>query len=136
MVGRGPGQGREPEGRRPEAERHQLVGVGPAVEQQVAPGDADVELPGADVGGDVARAQEEELGVVVGVVQHELARLRALPVAGLAQHVGGGLGERSLVGDGDAEHGVPSSRRAQVAGGRPVRAGGRRPRGTGRRRPS
>ncbi len=37
------------------------------VEQQVAAGDADVEGAGADVDGDVARAQVEELDVVVGV---------------------------------------------------------------------
>ena len=35
----------EPEGRSTEPERHQFVGVRPAVEQQVATGDADVELP-------------------------------------------------------------------------------------------
>ena len=47
--------------------------AGAGVEQQVAAGDADVERPRADVHGDVARTQEEELDVVVRVGQHELA---------------------------------------------------------------
>ena len=60
------------------------------VEQQVAAGDADVEGALADVHRDVARAQEEELDVVVRVEQVELLGVAALPVAGLAQHLGGG----------------------------------------------
>ena len=44
-------------------------------------------LAGPDVRGDVARPQEEELGVVLGVMEHELTCLGALPVAGFAQHV-------------------------------------------------
>ena len=95
---------REAERRGAEAQLEDLLGVGTAVQQQVAAGDADVEGALADVDGDVARAQEEELGVVVGVVQDQVAGVGALAVAGLAQHVGGGLGERALVGYGDAQH--------------------------------
>ena len=79
----------------------------PGVEQQVLTGDADVELARPDVDRDVARAQEEELGVVLGVEQDELAGVAALAVPGLDEHLTGGLGERALVRNGDAEHAVP-----------------------------
>src|SRR5687768_5207703 len=75
------------------------------VEEQVAPGDAEREVTGAHVGGDVARAQVEELDVVGAVDADEVAVGRALPVTGLPQHLRGGLGQRPLVGDGDAQHG-------------------------------
>ena len=84
------GPGGEPERRAAEAERHELLGGGAGVEQQVAAGDADVDRARADVHRDVAGAQEEELDVVVRVGQHELAGVAALAVAGLAEHLGGG----------------------------------------------
>jgi hypothetical protein len=65
---------REPERRLREARVQDLLRGRTTVEQQVASGDADVELARADVDRDVARAQEEELGVVVRVLQHEVAR--------------------------------------------------------------
>src|SRR5262249_12805235 len=64
-----PGPGGEPERRAGEPERQDRVGLGAGVEQQVLAGDADVQPAGADVDGDVARAEEEELGVVVRVDQ-------------------------------------------------------------------
>jgi hypothetical protein len=89
------------EGRTTEAEREDLLGSAGRVEQQVAAGDPDVELAGADVGGDVARAQEEELGVVLRVDEHELALVVPLAVAGLAS-ICSGPGEGALVRHGDA----------------------------------
>ena len=78
--------------------------VGAGVEQQVAAGDADVERARADVGGDVARAEVEELDLVARVDDVQVARVAAAGVAGLVQHLGGGLGERALVGHGDSQH--------------------------------
>ena len=102
----GAGQRGVAEGRAAEAELEHLLGRGAGVQQQVAAGDADVQPAGTDVDGDVARAQEEELDAVVRVGEHELPRVRALAVAGLAEHGGGGLGQRALVRHGDAEHGT------------------------------
>ena len=73
------------------------------VEQEVLAGDADVEAAGSDIDRDVAGAQVEELGLVLGVDEDELARIVALQVARLAQHLHGGLGQRSLVGHCDAK---------------------------------
>ena len=94
----------EAERRVAEAERGDLGGVGAGVEQQVAAGDADVEGARADVGGDVARTEVEELDPVAGVGGVQVARVAATGVAGLPQHLRGGLGERALVGHGDSEH--------------------------------
>ena len=110
-----------------EAERDDRFGRRAGVEQQVLAGDADVELAGADVDRDVARAEEEELGLVLGVEQDELAAVAALPVAGLDEHLAGRFGERALVRNGDAEHGstclwVRTGRRASTDVGRRRRA--------------
>ena len=72
--------------------------------QHVETGDAHVELARGDVGRDVARAQEEELRVVVRVLDDELARRVRGRIAGFAQHGAGGFGELTLVGQGDTEH--------------------------------
>ncbi len=80
-----------------------LDGLGPGVEEQVATGDPGVERALADVERDVARAEVEELDVVLVVDEGELLGVAALAVAGLAQDVGRGLGQRPLVGDGDAK---------------------------------
>ena len=108
--GRGAGAGGVPEGRRAEAERHQLDGGRAGVEQEVAAGDAAVDGAGADVDRDVARAQVEQLDPVVGVGDDELLGVAPDAVAGLLEHGGGGLGQRALVGDGDAQHGGGSQR--------------------------
>ncbi len=50
-------------------------------------------LTGSDVDGDVARAEEEELGVVLGVEQDQLSVVAALMEAGLDQHLRCGFGE-------------------------------------------
>ena len=84
------------------------------LQQHVAAGDADVEGAGGDVDGDVARAQVEELGVVVGVVDREVLGAAALAVAALGEHLGRGLAQDALVGHGDAQHGE----RAPAVGGR------------------
>ena len=121
-----PGGAGEVEARAAEPEVHHLVGLRAGVEQQVAAGDADVERALADVERDVARAQVEELDVVLGVDERELLGVAALAVAGLAQDLGGGLGQRPLVGDGDAEGHAGFT--GSLTGGR------RRRRGSGRRR--
>ena len=87
-----------------EAERLDLAGALAGVQQQVAAGDAHVQRAGGHVGGDVAGAQVEELDVVGLVDQVELLGVAAGRVAGLGQHLDGGLREGPLVGDGDAEH--------------------------------
>lgn len=55
----------------------------------------------ADVHGDVAGTQVVELDVVISVDERQVLGVRALPVAGAAQHVGGRLSQGTLVGDGD-----------------------------------
>ena len=85
----------------------QAIGEPSGVQWLVADGCEVTELAGADVDRDVTRAQEEELGVVVGVVDHEFAAVVALAVAGFDEHLAGRLGQRALVRDGDAEHGEP-----------------------------
>jgi hypothetical protein len=106
-AGRGAGHGGVVEGGACEPEPEDLLGVAVAVEEQVPAGDADLELAGADVGGDVTRPQEEELGVVLVVDEHQLVSRAALAVARLAEHRDGGLGQRPLVRHGDAQHGGP-----------------------------
>ena len=111
---------------RAEAERQHLLGLGAGVEQQVAAGDADVEGALADVQRDVARPEVEELDAVLGVDEAELLGVVALAVAGLAQHLGGGLRERSLVGDRDPQQLVG----LDLGHGMPSRGGRRRRRGS------
>jgi hypothetical protein len=98
--------GGEAERRGPERQVEHLLDVGAGVHVQVTAGDAEVEVARGDVHGDVARAQVEELDVVVGVDAGEVLVVGALPVAGLAEHVDGGGGEATLVGNGDSEHEV------------------------------
>lgn len=113
------GHGGEAEGRAREAQRHELLGGAPGVEQQVATRDAGVDPPHTDVDRDVAGTQVEELGVVVGVADDELLAVTTDPVARLTEHRDGRLGERSLVGDGDTHRSG-------------LRGGSRRRRGSGR----
>ncbi len=94
----------EAEGGGGEAQREQFLGLNLGVEEQVAAGDADVERALADVDGDVAGAEEEELNVVVRVHHDQLAGVAALAVAGLGEHGGGGFGQGALVGDGNSQH--------------------------------
>ena len=98
-----PGTGREPEPRTTEAELAGLLRLGAGVEQQVAAGDAHVQGAFADVQGDVAWAQVEELHTVGDVEQGELLGVGALPVAGLAQDLRGRGGQRALVRDRDPQ---------------------------------
>ena len=86
-VGEAPDRTGEAEGRVPEVERVDLDGVRTGVEQQVAARDADVERARAHVGGDVARAQVEELDVVAGVGDVQVAGVAATGVPGLAEHL-------------------------------------------------
>ena len=86
-------------------------GVRAGVEQQVTAGDADVERALPHVDRDVAGTQVEELDVVVGVDGDEVLGGAALAVAGLRQHLGGGLGEGALVGHGNGEHGLSFRRK-------------------------
>jgi hypothetical protein len=88
-----------------EPELEGLLGLGAGVQQQVAAGDPDVEGALADVQRDVTRAQVEELDAVLLVDERQLLGVVALAVAGLAQDLGGGLGQRPLVGDGYSQEG-------------------------------
>src|SRR5690606_27884679 len=108
QVGRGVGAGGEPEGGGAEVEVEQLHGRLPRVHQQVPAGDAELQITGAHIGGDVPRAQVEELHPVVGVGAHQLPGVGALTVAGFAQHLGGRRGQGALVGHGDTQHGFVS----------------------------
>ena len=83
----------EAEGRVTEAERRDLSGIRPGIEQQVATRDADVERTRADVGGDVARTEVEELDPVARVCDVQVARVATTGVARLPEHLGGGLSE-------------------------------------------
>jgi len=46
--------------------------------------------------------QEEELDVVVDVAQHKLFGIAATPIPRLPKHLGGGQGQRTLVGNGNS----------------------------------
>ena len=82
-----------------------LDGVDPGVQQQVPAGDAGVHGALADVDGDVARTQEEQLDVVGLIDEHELTARTAGAVARLGEHGDGGIGQGALVRDGDTQHG-------------------------------
>jgi len=90
------------EGRGAETQRYRLERRGTGVQQEVTTGDPAVQGARADIDSDVSRAQEEELDVVVDIGQHELLGVATTPVTSLAQHLGGGLGQRALVGHGDS----------------------------------
>ena len=96
-----PGRAANRKVERAEVEVEHLVDGGAGVDEQIPAGDAEVEVTRGDVGGDVARAQVEELDVVVGVEAGEILVVGALAVSGLAQHLGGGGGETALVRYGD-----------------------------------
>ena len=117
-VGRGDPQPREvldrpvlargsgvPERGAAEAERQPLGDRGTRVAGEVAAGDAEIEFTGSDVDRDVLGAQEEELDLVGRVEDGQVAGVGATAVTGLAEDFGGGLGQRALVGDCDAQHG-------------------------------
>ncbi|GAA2811120.1 hypothetical protein GCM10019017_66370 [Streptomyces showdoensis] len=103
---RGARAGGVTEGGPAEVQRQDLLGVGAGVQEQVAAGDADVEPAGRHVDRDVLRAEVEELHLVVRVDDDEFLGLLALPVARLMEHCHRRSGERTLVGDGDAQHGT------------------------------
>ena len=122
---RGAGAGGIPEGRRAEAQAQDLDRGGAGVEEQVAAGHAAVDGAGADVDGDVTGTEVEQLDAVVGVGDDELLGVATGAVARLAEHGGRGLGQRALVGDGDAQHGRGLSGAGsgdERDGGRPGRA--------------
>jgi hypothetical protein len=98
------GPGREPERGAAEVEVEQLLGAARGVDEQVTAGDAEVEVARADIRGDVARAQVEELDVVGVVAADQVAVVGALAVSRLAQHLCGRTGEGSFVGYCDAQH--------------------------------
>src|SRR5262249_8304053 len=122
-----------PERGRAEAQLQHLLNGYPGVDVQVPTGDAEVEVTGGDVRGDVARAKVEELDVVVDVGAGEVLLIGALAVSRLEQHLHGGGGEAALVRDRDAEHGqTPLEIDARVrapARPRAVTDVGTRPRG-------
>ena len=84
-----------------------LDGLHAGIEEQITAGDAGVDGALAHVDGDVSRAQEEQLDSVGLVEENELASGAAGAVPGLGEHGDGGLGQRPLVGHGDAQHGNP-----------------------------
>jgi hypothetical protein len=102
-LGVAAGRTGEAEGRVREAQTRDLAGLGARVDEQVAARHSDVEGAGADVRRDVARTEVEELDAVALVDDVQLLRVAAADVAGLGQHLAGGLGERALVGHGDAQ---------------------------------
>ena len=98
------GAGGIPKGGGTEAEGHDFLGTAARVKEQVAAGDPGVNGARADVDRDVTRAQVEELDVVVGVVADQFLGVSSGAIARFAEHVERGAGERSLVGDGNAQH--------------------------------
>jgi hypothetical protein len=69
-----------------------LDGVDLGVVEHVAPRDPHVEVPGGDIDGDVTRAEVEELDLILGVDEAELAGVAAAAIPGVAEHHTGGLG--------------------------------------------
>src|SRR5690606_3819161 len=100
----GPGGG--PAGGRAESEPPHLSCRRSGVDQQVSSGDAQIEVAGADVGGDVAGTEVEELHPGVGIDAGQVFVAGPLPIAGFLQHLGRGPGQGALVGDGDPQHDV------------------------------
>jgi hypothetical protein len=96
--------GGKAERRRAEREVEHLFDVGAGVDVEIAAGDAEIQVTGGDVDGDVAWAQVEELDVVVGIEAGEVLVISALAVSRLAQHLDGGGAEAAFVGYGDTQH--------------------------------
>jgi hypothetical protein len=93
-----------------EVEGEQFIGLGLGIQEHVAPGDPDVDCARSDVDRDIARAQIEELDVVVRVQDHEFGTGAPLAITGLPEHERGGFGEHALVGHRNAQHPTSSSR--------------------------
>ena len=95
---------------RAEAQRqplpHRRVGLG----GQIAPCDAEVQLPRPDVDRNVLGPQEEELHIVRRVDDGQVLLIGAAPVARLRQDLGSRLAQRALVGYRNAQHAVHSFR--------------------------
>jgi hypothetical protein len=102
--GESPGGARETEGRAAESELLDLASGLLHVEEEIATGDPDIECAGGHVRGDVTRAEEEELDVVLGVDHVQGLGVAAAGISGLREHLGGSLRERALVGNGNAQH--------------------------------
>ena len=76
--------------------------------RQITAGDSEVQLPRTDVDRNVFGPQEEELHVVDRVDDRQVLGVGTAPVPGLGQDLGGRLGQRPLIGDGDAQDAVHS----------------------------
>ena len=126
-------QRRVPELGGAEAQLQQALHLAARLLLEVGAGHPEVQVTRADVGRDVLGPQVEELDVVLVVGDAQVARVRALPVPGLAHHRRGGFGEGPLVGECDAEHRVSPCECWWAQCGRADRAGVRI-RGTCRRR--
>ncbi|GAA3186082.1 hypothetical protein GCM10020255_082800 [Rhodococcus baikonurensis] len=74
--------------------QRQTLGHGSSrVAGEVATGDAEIELTGADVDRNVLGAQEKELDLVGRIQDRQITGIGASTVAGLAEDLGGGLGQ-------------------------------------------
>jgi len=107
QIGRRPimaGGARVAETGRPETQRQPFPHGRIGVEHQVASGDAEIEFSRTDVDGNVLGPQKEKLDIVDRVDDGQVFRVRATPVAGLREDLGGGLAQRALVGNRDAQH--------------------------------
>ncbi len=115
---------------RPNPSCMRLHGRRAGVQEEVAPGDADVEGPPADVDRDVAGAQVEELDAVLGVGQGQLLGVGALDVSGLLEHLRGRRAT-AIPCSGRRLAGSRSARRGHRGSGPdPLRGGRRRRRGS------
>ena len=92
-------------GRAAESQAEQLGDGGPAVQREVAAGQPHGQHPAAHIDGDVPRPQEDEIHLLLGVADHQLATVAAAGIAGLAHQGHGLFGKSPLVGQGDLEHG-------------------------------
>src|SRR5581483_7341479 len=92
------------EARRSEAEREALTHGRLGFCGEIAAGDAEVEVAGADIDRDVLGPQEKELDVVGRVDDGEVFGIAAAPVAGLGENLGGGFAQCALVGYRDSQH--------------------------------
>ena len=72
------------------------------IEEQVPPGDPDIQSAGAHVSSDISRPEVEKLGIVPGIRHGKSAEVPSAGVTGLNEHVDGSLRKSSFIGNSNS----------------------------------
>ncbi len=104
QLGEATGSGGEPERGLAEVEAGDLDRGRTGIEQQVTACDSHIERARPHVGGDIARAQVEELDVIARIGDSQGAGIAAAGISGLEQHLGRRLAQRPFVGYCNSQH--------------------------------